>query len=1419
MTTFPLAPERAARLLVAARRRALGGPGSGNFGHAGRPGQVGGSSKDGGEKVAVGLEDDVYKYYPSAPDLRDIEIDADEIGEQLLEEGQLDDEGFLSLYHVTLSDPKDILREGLIPGKVEAPAQDWVAEHSSYATYFFRDREHAIDQAKQSGPGASVIRAQIAVIEQTLRRLVPDEDAGLGPREGIRAILNGENVGVIGGVPSYALTKVQTGGRKKRALGGPGSGNFGHAGRPGEIGGSQTGDVARWRRGDQEDQELNGVLMRPDPSPTFEINRELVEPPLEVPRGKHVSAGVVVVEPDGRVWVVEPKDNYGGYRNTFPKGTVDDDEDLQETALREVWEETGLVASVTDHLIDVERSTSVARFYIGKRIGGAPWAAGEETHAVKLLPIHGESTDRRIKSVYGRKTSDRKVLDALRDYVGVKTLGGPGSGNFGHSGRPGEVGGSAQSSFPQDLQKVSGAKGSNPGGVYVDKTGQKWYVKHYSNKDQAATEHVANEVYRRIGVDVPHSELSDDSKQIALEWEKSQGVLNEIGLNKENANAILDGFAGDVFLMNWDAVGLGHDNVIIKPDGSPMRVDQGGTLLYRAQGAPKPESMLHKIGEWESLQTQNHYYAQVFKAAGVKNADALGDRVIKQIDRIIAARPDGGWRSLVDRKAPNASESFREKVGKMLEARQKALEEKREKLLKLRAAEERYLKYDPDQPRAPKGSPDGGKWTAEGGGGGEFVVKKKAPKAAPVSLDAKKSAYAAVKGGMTFKNAALKFGMTQGQLAGYVFKTDQLKAQLEGQLDPDAALGNQLTPEQITQQAEETIAVEEPPMMSPDDALPDSGEQYDKNTVQDQLDKISKQTEDEMFASIASKTGKTPGQQAYEDKYASKVAGAKKWEDLPQYAKDNWDKVAIEEPSTPAIPVVDVDPKTLPLGDKKAAAYDEIKAGKLTFKQAAEKYGMTPGQVSGYVYQTDQKAKKAAGETTTGEPTTAPTGSYAWKGKIYDQNDNEIGVIPAAGVNIGGTIYGQDGNPKGYTKLTEDKPAVAKEDKEFSKPSSQIKNVGGASVWTDPKTGVEKVWMTDPKTGVTSWTPTSAPTTSIIAPPAGEQQFVYKKWADLTPEEKKSAQYVTDLGKDSPYSAKHGGGYKVPVGTPSAPMPAAPSAKAQEPTPATTSTVATPKAWSAMTKDEQMITAHNEGYQWKEKTYGPQAGKYAWFKDGVQVSAPAPKGDYKEGLATINYGKGVVVTPPEQNQHAQDWPVGDHVVRQMGSKYPTVVQEKAEPWIKGLTYKERSAIESYTGSAYGSWNSILRTGGEKTDSIKAMEKALDKAPTPPPPELVWRGISGSTKQFESLGVGDVIEMKGFQSTSIKPEFAHSWGGGKILFEIKPTAGGYVRSISQHSSEYEYVLPHGKNYTVVGVTKVALGSAGSKHKVIQLQMHK
>ncbi|EMD0638832.1 NUDIX hydrolase [Salmonella enterica] len=110
------------------------------------------------------------------------------------------------------------------------------------------------------------------------------------------------------------------------------------------------------------------------------------EPPLVVPAGKRAASGVLIEEPDGRVWIISPTNAFGGYQNSFPKGGTEPGLSLQQNAIKETWEESGLQIEITGVLGDFERTTSVARMYTARRVGGDPTTMGWETQAVRLVP-------------------------------------------------------------------------------------------------------------------------------------------------------------------------------------------------------------------------------------------------------------------------------------------------------------------------------------------------------------------------------------------------------------------------------------------------------------------------------------------------------------------------------------------------------------------------------------------------------------------------------------------------------------------------------------------------------------------------------------------------------------------------------------------------------------------------------------------------------------------------------------------------------------------------------------------------------------------------------------------------------------------------------------------------------------------------
>lgn len=113
---------------------------------------------------------------------------------------------------------------------------------------------------------------------------------------------------------------------------------------------------------------------------------EFDEPPFVPAPSKKVSAGVVVEEPDGRVWVVHPTNQFGGYAATFPKGTVEHGLSLRASAIKEAQEEAGLRVELAGWLVDTIRTTSKARYYLARRVGGNPADMGWKSQAVHLVP-------------------------------------------------------------------------------------------------------------------------------------------------------------------------------------------------------------------------------------------------------------------------------------------------------------------------------------------------------------------------------------------------------------------------------------------------------------------------------------------------------------------------------------------------------------------------------------------------------------------------------------------------------------------------------------------------------------------------------------------------------------------------------------------------------------------------------------------------------------------------------------------------------------------------------------------------------------------------------------------------------------------------------------------------------------------------
>lgn len=149
---------------------------------------------------------------------------------------------------------------------------------------------------------------------------------------------------------------------------------------------------------------------------------------------------------------------------------------------------------------------------------------------------------------------------------------------------------------PSSLKVVRGLGGSTGAQLVEDADGHRYVLKRGNSADHIRSECAADAAYRALGVNVPEFHLYDDGSgnpvKLSVFVENSQTLGDWMAsADKKQRDAMVaklrEDFAVDCALCNWDVLGQTQDNILVDDKGVPWRIDNGGALGFRAQGAAK----------------------------------------------------------------------------------------------------------------------------------------------------------------------------------------------------------------------------------------------------------------------------------------------------------------------------------------------------------------------------------------------------------------------------------------------------------------------------------------------------------------------------------------------------------------------------------------------------------------------------------------------------------------------------------------------------------------------------------------------------------------------------------------------------------------------------------------------------------------
>lgn len=148
------------------------------------------------------------------------------------------------------------------------------------------------------------------------------------------------------------------------------------------------------------------------------------------------------------------------------------------------------------------------------------------------------------------------------------------------------------------LSETGRRLGGSTGAYLVTVDGKQFVVKGGASEAHLISEMATDRLYKAAGINVPgFIEAKDSSgklykvadfvegKELSDWWSKASEDER-----LEMSQKLAAGMDVDAMVGNWDVIGMSGDNILVDKDGNPWRIDNGGSLSFRAQGGKKDAS-------------------------------------------------------------------------------------------------------------------------------------------------------------------------------------------------------------------------------------------------------------------------------------------------------------------------------------------------------------------------------------------------------------------------------------------------------------------------------------------------------------------------------------------------------------------------------------------------------------------------------------------------------------------------------------------------------------------------------------------------------------------------------------------------------------------------------------------------------------